>query len=218
MLVAIEGNTGTGKTTVYDALRDIGYFGIKEYSFYVMENPEARFPPFPPISLESVVTSHDTWQKIEELKNKDLQASQATSTVMDRSFLSIFAFEYAKKMEGYLYDFKMLTEIYRKLLEENRLTIPDSVVHLTANPEMITLNRNGQVNPFLYKEETISHIDEFISKYAKMIYGDSYITIRNDFSGLAKHIQHVTNAVKDLPDKAVDKNALIATFSILEKL
>lgn len=218
MIIAIEGNTGTGKTLVYDYINSKGYIGIKEYSSYIKENELIKFPPFPPKDMPSLINSHKTWEIIEKLRSNQIENTYK-EYVLDRSFLSIFAFEYAKKTHKLIYDCEILSDIYLKLYDHNMLSIPDVVIHLKSSNSNILSNRENLVNPFLYDPITIADISDFITEYGKYLCDDNYYEIENsmaDKNNLYKNVDKVLDYIAEKPH--IKKKDPVSVFKKIGKI
>ena len=215
MIIAIEGNTGTGKTLVYDYLKTKGYVGIKEYSFYIREDALINYPQFPPRDMNTLITSHKTWEIIEKRR-----ASQATDAkrdyVLDRSFLSIFAFEYAKKIHKLIYDCENLAKLYMELYIYKVILIPDVVIHLKSSEQNILTNRQNLVNPFLYDPLTISSISKFINEFGIYLCSNNYFEIENNMEDKSKLYKIVDEVLSNTTD--TDQNKKDVFVNLLEKI
>lgn len=93
-IIAIEGLSFSGKTTLCNILKEKGFENVKELA--ELCNGGKNFPDFPMNSNEAI--KNDNWfQKIEEIRCKDALNKQANkSVVADRWFISSTGYIFAR--------------------------------------------------------------------------------------------------------------------------
>lgn len=167
--VALEGNVGAGKSTVAKIFCETyGYPHLGEYGNYVNFAGGERFPVFPPNDTISVMSSNPLWIKLEYRRRSHLVDSaneyEKSSFLIERSPLSLVAFEYAKMKQGFPYEVTNLLGNYAMLLDSQRLSEPSGYVFLNTSPEIVEkriIERGGRAINFLFTVETCSQIESF---------------------------------------------------------
>lgn len=217
----LEGNSGSGKTTVshlFDATEEVARVG--EYGHFFSDDIGYSFPDFPPTDNESVIASNPLWIAL-DLKRRDLLIEQYNrgikNVVVERSPLSLLAFEYAKDPSKYPFvdspfqeieakypsDMANLLLIYKGLFNDEILEEPQSYVYLDVKPKTSKsriLSRSG--NPtlnFLYDEKTITYISTFMKWFLYtfippeqfIIIDTELLNAREVFEQTAKFIQQI---------------------------
>lgn len=175
--VALEGNVGAGKSTVAKIFCETyGYPHIGEYGNYVNFAAGERFPIFPPSDAMSVMSSNSLWIKLEYRRKSHLVDSsneyEKKSFLIERSPLSLVAFEYAKMKQGLSYEVTNLLGNYAMLLDAGRISEPSGYIFLNTSPEVVEKRireRGGRSIDFLFTAETCSQIESFY-KFFKVKY------------------------------------------------
>lgn len=187
--IVVEGNVAVGKTTLTERINTVlaGSAIIKEYADQANWDAGETFPAFPPKSREEVLSSNVFWIDLENRRiEKQIHANEAGKTmqIVDRSPLSLMAFEYAKWCQGILADISDIASRYIRLCDEGIYKEPAGYIHLTASVDTIHErigNSSGLTLPFLYKKQTIDQIDRFITYFLKnCLQPEQYLVINND--------------------------------------
>lgn len=167
--VALEGNVGAGKSTVAKIFcESYGYPHIGEYGNYVNFAGGERFPIFPPSDAISVMSSNPLWIKLEYRRKSHLVDSaneyEKKSFLIERSPLSLIAFEYAKMKQGFPYEVTNLLGNYAMLLDSGRITEPSGYIFLNTSTEVEKKRireRGGRAIDFLFTAKTCFQIESF---------------------------------------------------------
>lgn len=202
--IAIEGTAGSGKSTLLDSLRNIeGYNTVGEYGTLLDYSNGERFPNFPPENSADVIKSNALWAILEMRRKKELvNAGQNTKrlVVTDRSPISLFAFEYAKKVQGLPFEFTNLAKFYLRLESVNLFKEPSGYIFLLPQPKIILDRieaRGGRAMPFLRETSTIESIHEFMLKFSNTYLDPKqYIIIDNSSISLALTTKKVADYMK----------------------
>lgn len=166
--IAIEGNSGAGKSTLLKELHNLGFATIEEYYMFLQTDIGESFPKFPPKSIESVRASNALWVDLEirrSLERLTLAKKSNTAQVIDRSPISLLAFEEAKKRIGLPADFLDLPTKLLALYENKVLREPVGYIHLHCSINTIQGRREGLVLPFLITDETVAAIDTYTQRF-----------------------------------------------------
>jgi hypothetical protein len=207
--IVIEGNSGAGKTTTANIIENsIAIPHIGEYGNYLNFDIGENFPNFPPMDSNEVVGSNPIWPQIEIRRRAhqifSAQKSPETMQVVERSPISLIAFEYAKMQQGVAYDICNLPGLYSKLYEAGILKEPSGYVFIKASPESIKERvKSRRINPtqeFLCRPQTINSINEFIERFLiKYIEPSRYLMLNSDITNqedMATEIIEFINKLK----------------------
>lgn len=188
--VVIDGNSGAGKTTTAVIVSSrSGLSHIGEYGNYLDHKSGEKFPNFPPLNIDEVIKSHPLWTHL-ELRRREHQIFSSlgkpeTMQVVERSPLSLIAFEYAKMQQGIPFEISMLLEKYLELYKMGILIEPSGYIFITVSPESVRDRiKNVENNPtlqFLCSSRTITSINDFIERFcAKYIDPEKYLKLNSD--------------------------------------
>ena len=187
--VAIEGNVGAGKSTVASLFSYMyGYPHIGEYGNYVDFPGGERFPIFPPQDNLSVVTSNPLWINLEFRRQKHMldttKYNKKNILLVERSPLSLVAFEYAKMKQGLPYETTNLLGNYAMFLATGQIKEPLGYVFLNTSPETVEkriIERGGRSINFLFLPQTCIQIEHFFEFFKRnYLTGDRYQDIQTD--------------------------------------
>lgn len=185
--VVLEGNSGSGKTTLANNLeKRPGFVHIGEYGNYLDFKNGENFPNFPPKNINDVLNSNSLWPQI-EIRRRSHQIEFAEKypnsvQIVERSLLSLLAFEYAKKEQGVVFDIQNLTDIYSELYKKGILVEPSAYVFLKASPEIIRERvkdkKDSSSLRFLSSSKSVIVINEFIQEFLeKYVPKENYLII-----------------------------------------
>jgi thymidylate kinase len=184
--VVVEGNAGSGKSTVLKVLQDnFNFSTVGEYGDFVDFKKGENFPVFPPQSNFDVIQSNHLWLKLELKRRSDMifKSFRGLPILMDRSPLSLFAFEYAKMNQGFPSEFANLAGRYCKLIDLGISSEPVGFVILNTDPAIIQqriVSRGGRAIPFLFNRQTIQDISKFLEYFAEQyVHPHNYLIIDN---------------------------------------
>lgn len=209
--VALEGNVGAGKSTVAKIFCETyGYPHIGEYVDYVNFSNGESFPQFPPANEMSVINSNPLWMKIEyrrraHLFDSKIESGNAKIFLVERSPLSLVAFEYAKMKQLLPYEITNLLGNYSMMLDIGILKEPSGYVFLQIPEKLVEkriIQRGGKTLDFLFRPVTCKQIDSFYSFFkARYLRRGTFIDIQSDIN---------------TPDEiALQVNQFISTFTTI---
>ncbi len=128
MIIAVEGHSYTGKTTIIDELsKDDGITGLAETDVYAggIEN----YPPFPPTTMKMAQDNVEFFIELEQRRKKDCGLHDGT-IVIDRSFLSVILFQ--KFVSQLPKDWESAVEYTKKryveLIRQDKVILPDVMI------------------------------------------------------------------------------------------
>lgn len=207
--IVIEGNTGAGKTTTTNLVASqTGLAHIGEYGNYVNFEGGETFPKFSPQNPSEVIRSNTLWTQLEfRRRAHQLSAGERQPGVMqivERSPLTLIAFEYAKMKQGIPAEIDHLLGLYDKLYGIGILKEPSGYVFIQVSPnvvqERIKLKGNNPTLEFLCSNGTISAVNEFMNGFfAKYINPENFIILNFDTTtqeGLANSIINFIGSLK----------------------
>lgn len=187
--IAIEGNVGSGKSTVAVLFgQQYGYPHIGEYGNYVDFPGGEKFPIFPPKAELDVVSSNLLWMKLEFRRQKHMVDSMRVSDkkilLVERSPLSLMAFEYAKMKLGFSYEISNLTGNYAMLVQTDHIKEPLGYVFLNVSPATVAkriAERGGRSIGFLFDPTTCRQIEHFFTFFKQTYLKQTpYVDIQTD--------------------------------------
>lgn len=210
--IVIEGNSGAGKTTVADIVaRKINIPHIGEYGNYINFSNGESFPQFPPNGIGEVIQTNTLWTKL-EFRRRAHQLSLPTQLpnkiqLMERSPLSLIAFEYAKKLQEIPFDAEHMLGLYSMLFGVGILKEPSGYVFIKVSPNVIRkrikIKNNNPTLEFLCGDKTILAINNFMVGFlTKYIDPDNFIILDSDSldqNELADRIIDYVNRTKKAP-------------------
>ncbi|OGM07124.1 hypothetical protein A2130_00620 [Candidatus Woesebacteria bacterium GWC2_33_12] len=207
--VAIEGNSGAGKTSTSLLVhKETQLPHIGEYGNYIDFEKNESFPQFPPNNVQDIIQSNTLWSKIEfrrRVHQLNLQDKFPNSLqIVERSSISLFAFEYAKMKLGLPYEFTHLSGLYSMLYETTILKEPCGYVFLRVSPETVRARINienaNKSLKFLCNRKSVLAINEFISFFLNTyIDNESFIildSVKFNQVGLSKQIIEFIDKLK----------------------
>lgn len=173
--VALEGNVGAGKSTVAKMFSETyNYPHIGEYGNYVNFSAGEQFPTFPPNEIIDIINSNPLWIKLEYRRSAHLfdsgKVKKDTPLLIERSPLSLVAFEYAKMKQNLPFETSNLLGSYAMLLDIGMITEPSAYIFLNTSPEVVKqriIKRGGRSIDFLFTTETCSQIENFYDFFKK---------------------------------------------------
>lgn len=188
-VIALEGPVCAGKTTVLRNLAQRGLPTLREYGEYVV-SAKNDFPSFPPRTKEEALSNFQFFLELEQQRFADSrQFSNERTLVLDRSVLSLLAFEYtAPPFTG----INILPEATRMVAEHPGVVFPDKVVYLHVSHEKIV--RRRQLCSGFYLELLLDPVfnngfREFFEKCSEQ--RPEWVTIVNTHKSIAKVTQEV---------------------------
>lgn len=218
--VVIEGNSGAGKTTTVNIVAEETNFPhIGEYGNYINFSAGESFPLFPPQSSSDVIQTNTLWAQLEfRRRSHQLSSNAKTPNIMqlvERSPISLVAFEYAKRQQGIPSEIDHLLGLYSKLYEVGILKEPNGYVFIKVSPEFvkerIKLKGNNPTLEFLCSDKTISSINEFMDKFfTKYIYPDNFIILDSDRTSQTEMANKIAAFIKKLGTNSQPTNGIIA--------
>jgi thymidylate kinase len=162
VLLAIEGNSGVGKTTTASAIaRRLGVRWFPEPGMYIDERRGERVPDFPGRDGVAAAAAATIWLLAEQRRQAQMRREAAAAQVIDCTTVSVLAFELAKARVGFPNAMRPLAAGYQSLYEDGVLTEPTHWLFLTA-PATVVLSRiahRGGSRRFLRKADTIVYLD-----------------------------------------------------------
>lgn len=180
-IVAIDGNSFSGKTTLVEGMRTKYLYGfIPEYDIYA--GGGNNFPNFPPENYAEAKKSVDYFLELETRRsgdavNKALQTNK--SLLMDRSFYSCINFQYIVKTtmpeipNAYLYSL----DSFIKFTEEQKIVIPNVLIYIEPENFKVMQKRignRGRVSlNFLNEQKTIEVMRTWYEDLIKKCYKDN---------------------------------------------
>lgn len=124
MIIALEGGICSGKTTLAKQLEKIGFFNVPEYMDIITPQEQKELDAL--ISQDKSALSF--FLKMEK-RRKELYGTQCLQkdSVLDRSYLTLFAYEFAKNNQH-----PVLTES----VSRERVITPDLIIFLDVNDQL----------------------------------------------------------------------------------
>ena len=219
--VVLEGNSGSGKTTVANDLgKRLDFVHIGEYGNYLDFKNGEKFPNFPPKNIDDVLTSNSIWPQI-EIRRRSHQIEFAEKypnsvQIVERSLLSLLAFEYAKKEQGVVFDIQNLIDIYSELYQKGILIEPSAYVFLKASPEIIRERikdkRDSLSLRFLSSSKSVITINGFIQEFLeKYVAQENYLIIDSGEVKPEDIVEKVVAFIKRL-EYPIKPNASLISF------
>lgn len=182
LLVTVEGNSFTGKTTLATALTNRAGHLIKEYYFWV-----SSFPPFPHADQRAAEQNVDHFLEAERRRSRYAREIGGQNggnwVVMDRSGWSILAFQYAIGELGISPSaYNYAREAFQKALENREILIPNAIVLMS--PDEKEFNRRvdlrGRVGiDFLNDPKTSEIMDRWYRQVVLPQYGENALILGN---------------------------------------
>jgi thymidylate kinase len=180
-IIYIEGAGGSGKSTTFKILRHRGFHTIGQYGAYL--NP-AEGEGFPPLtnSHDEIIKSDIFWLTLEARRISDIHKNSQPHEplLVERSYLSRFGFEFAKRKQNMCTSVLHLAGNYSSLLELGLLPYPYGYILLTAKPEELNrriISRKQFTPKFLSKVESLNWIDYFYKKFLSLYVDPEKYTI-----------------------------------------
>jgi GT2 family glycosyltransferase/thymidylate kinase len=169
MVVALEGFPGTGKSSVIDLLRDIGFESVPEHVDFL-----DSIPPVPTTSEEKK-KNHRRFLSVE----KERAEAMSRPDLIDRSFVSSIVFN--RLLGG-----KYLSEIredYHELVKSETILVPDTAVILrrSVNEVMEALRGRDSMNDFWIDQGKVSTYYDLLEDELSY-WNISYTIVENDGS------------------------------------
>lgn len=124
MIIALEGGICSGKTTLAKQLEKIGFFNVPEYMDIITPQEQKE--------LDALISQNKSalsfFLKMEK-RRKELYETQylQKDTVLDRSYLTLFAHEFAKNHQHFA-----LSE----LIPKERVITPDLIIFLDVDDQL----------------------------------------------------------------------------------
>jgi len=212
MIVAIEGGVGVGKTTLLNGL-------IQTYS-NSLKVPE-YFDIIPKEEHDSVLSlSEDEklklFLRLEESRKSFLDTSGETLYFVDRSFLTLFSYQYA------IGRFSLLdNEIFTSAQMRNNFILPDLIINLDVdnNIRRKRVNQRGfEVFPLLLESDFNRKNTNFIRAYSEacsfLDLDTSYLTPEE----VLDEAQLVIQATQQSNDSTLGNNFSKISMSLLNQL
>ena len=143
MIVALEGHSYSGKTTLLNYLRDnLHIHPIAEHDVYA--GGIDKYPPFPAAKEQMAKDSVDFFARLEAKRQKDAMKSGQRTVFYDRSFVSIILFQkyiryLATPGEYNAYDYAK--SLFTDLLSNDRVALPDYLVYVHCDSIATYLRR-----------------------------------------------------------------------------
>lgn len=116
LIVGVDGLVRAGKTTLIERLaKRRGWGAIPEYGIY-LKLEHLQFPNFPPENWINAVSASQLFMQIEQLRIHSLRALSERHDVIlvDRTFHSCLAFDYAARVWSGFDTFDVVTEQWRQ--------------------------------------------------------------------------------------------------------
>lgn len=135
MIVALEGHSYSGKTTLLNYLKDnLPIHPIAEHDAYA--GGIDKYPPFPAVKKQMAKDSIDFFARLEVQRYKDAQEVVRQTVLYDRSFMSVVLFQkYMKHLslpgEHDAYDYAK--KLFADLLGKNQIALPDYFVYIQCD-------------------------------------------------------------------------------------
>lgn len=147
MRIIIEGLAGGGKTSLAEFIRDeFGYAKVDEAIHETIDD-----------------TDKDAYLNQDIDKHRLLHAHE--NSVMDRSYLSTLAFNYASDHVFETHNFPYISEKVRSYLDDKTLTIPEHVIFIEV-PIETSLKRQKKSNAAYWSDtHMLEYTDAFNKRY-----------------------------------------------------
>lgn len=184
MHIVIEGLPGSGKTTLATSLTEGGYY-IKIDEMLQPINEDAD---------EFAYVEHDI--------AKCALRKKYRNTVMDRSYLSTLAYNFANDKYSGSKNYPRIKRRISNELRHRRLTEPDLIIYLVSTNETSLLRQKPENAAFWRINEMLGYSQEYVLKYLKRNYGGSVVYIDSSQSQ-----EDVYKQAKDIISKNVKKVA-----------
>lgn len=195
---AIEGNSGSGKTSTAEALsRAWGQPGFVGEYFGYFEPPALVMPDLPPPDPVVARAQSSVWAAIDRSRYADLRglAGGAYPVVLDTTVLSVLACEMAKREAGEASAAAEITAQYRRLLDEGTVWPPEFWVFLeTSHGELERrIAERGGSRPFLRRPDVARYLETFRISFAKRyLDAGEFLRLPNDTTPVGDIVSAVT--------------------------
>lgn len=216
--IVIEGNTGAGKTTITNlVVSQTGFAHIGEYGNYVNFAAGETFPKFPPQNPNEVISSNTLWTQLEfRRRAHQLSAGErqpGAMQIVERSPLTLIAFEYAKMKQSIPSEIDHLLGVYYKLYGTGILKEPNGYVFIQVSPpvvqERIKLKGHNPRLEFLCCSATILAVNEFmIGFFVKYINPKNFIILNSDTTTQESMANSIINFIDRLKGKSQTTNGI----------
>lgn len=159
IIIGFEGLIRSGKTTITKKVsKELNGFLIPEYGIYT--DGSSVFPKFPAKSMSDAISSIDFFIKIEEIRLKDIEESSSEIIIVDRTYLTCLAFDYAASKYASI-DFFNKSLIAWKSAKK---ICPDIVVYLDVSDKNLNIRLSHRKNQYLshfYNSKFNKYMREF---------------------------------------------------------
>lgn len=217
--IVIEGNIGAGKTTTTNLVASqTGLTHVGEYGNYVNFAGGESFPKFPPQNLDEVIRTNTLWIQLEFRRRAHQLSAREKSGIMqivERSPLSLVAFEYAKMKQGIPSEIDHLLGLYSKMYDTGILKEPNGYVFIQVSPgvvqERIKIKGSNPALEFLCSNKTILAINEFMNGFfAKYINPENFIVLDSDTTNQEGLATSIVNFIGKLKGKSQPTKGITA--------
>lgn len=193
--ISLEGSCYSGKSTLAKALSKqfCGQF-IPEYSYF--DPSFQRRKKFPPHSIDDSLDSFKYFLNLDLNRTYSISTNQDKLFFLDRSIVSVIAFEYAKLKVGIPNIFNQVNDLIKHHLE--RATLPSEWIYLRFD-SLNTLKLRVQSHDiglrFMVEKNTVQNLQTFYKVFFTEL-GQYSITISTESSPRLQ-LEQASNFIND---------------------
>ena len=188
---ALEGESYVGKTTTLETMRNIkeirekGIIIVPEYSII------GALPNFPRETTQDIKKSIQIMIGLEKKRTdhlaKALSINKDALVVFDRGPVTCIAFEHAAEKAGFKGASLWMAEAFQREIENKNILIPNGMIHLTADKEIIREREDDRIKMggikiinFLKDENVIKSLNESFAAFANYLPNQLFLTLETN--------------------------------------
>ena len=216
MIIAIEGHSYTGKTTIIDTLsKNTTVTTLPETDIYAggIEN----YPPFPPLTTEMAENNVEFFINLERNRKKDCDNSTGI-VIIDRSFLSVILFQkFIRQLPNdWMNAFEYAKRRYLELINQDRVILPDAIVIVRCASTEEYVSRVSRDISVAELRSTEAY-DYFTNEYTRLLKAYKQIgrlveIISSNGNNLAEVGKRIIAETPGKPLSVIDKKMLLKTI------